>query len=76
MSSRNQLILIGAVVGAGLGAAAAYAYIESQRRGGLFVKQPGRGRELSVQTGIPDLFKIGMATVSLIRQIQGLARPL
>lgn len=75
MSSRNQFILIGAIVGAILGSAAAYAYLQSQRTGGLFATKKVNGREVQVKAGAGDYFRIATAVFALVRQIQGMVRP-
>ncbi|HEX9115275.1 MAG TPA: hypothetical protein VGA61_04345 [Anaerolineae bacterium] len=74
MSSRNQFMIIGAVVGAVLGALAAYAYHETQRTGGLMTTKRDRGREIRVQAGVADYMKIGTAVYGVIRLIQGLVK--
>jgi hypothetical protein len=68
-------MIIGAVVGGVVGALAAYAYIESQRTGGLFVTKRERGRDLRVQAGTLDYVRIGAAVYALARQIQAMLKP-
>ncbi len=68
-------MIIGAVVGAILGAAAAYAYIESQRTGGLLTKKKVQGREVTVKAGALDYFRIGTAVYAVVKQLQGMVKP-
>ncbi len=74
MSSRNQFMIIGAVVGAVLGAAAAYAYVESQRSGGLTTSKRVRGQEVRVQAGVADYLRIGTAVYGIVRQLQSMVQ--
>ncbi len=73
MSPRNQFMIIGAVVGAVLGALAAYLYVESQVPGvTATVKEPGR--KLRVKAGVTDYLKIGSAAYTLVRELQKLVK--
>ncbi len=75
MSSRNQFMIIGAVIGAILGALAAYAYIEGQRQGGLLTTKREKGHEVVVEAGVGDYFRLGTAVYALVRQIQSMVNP-
>lgn len=72
MSSRKGIILIGALAGAALGATAAWAYVQAQEKG---ASAGGRqGGKPALKAGVPELFKIGMALLSVMRQIAELVR--
>ena len=74
VSPQNKFILIGAVAGAALGAVAALAYFKSQETG-LFVTKRASSREVRVKAGVADLMKVGLAMAAIVRQIQGMAKP-
>ncbi len=74
MSPRNRFILLGGFVGAVLGGVAAWAYLNSQENG-LWTHKREHGREVTVQAGLGDFFKIGLAVFGIVRQIQSMARP-
>jgi hypothetical protein len=67
-------MIIGAVVGAVLGAAVAYAYVESQRTGGLLTTKRERGQEVRVQAGVADYLRIGTAVYGIVRQLQSMVK--
>jgi hypothetical protein len=67
VSSRNTAILIGGLVGAALGATAAWAYTQAQTG-----KQPAAaaaGQQLRLQAAAPDYVKIAVSLVGLLRQV-------
>lgn len=74
MSSRNSAIIIGGVIGAALGATAAWAYTKAQEG-----KQPSSGtaalRTQHLQAGASEYVKIGMAVLTVIRQVADLFKP-
>jgi hypothetical protein len=74
VSPRLRFILIGAVSGAALGSAAAWAYFQ-HRETGLFVTRKEKGQKLRVQASPIDLAKLGVAMVAVLRQVQEMAKP-
>ena len=74
MSPRNQFMIIGAGVGALLGAVAAYLYVESQVPGGVTTTGKEPGRQLRVKAGVTDYLKIGSAVYTLVRELQKLVK--
>jgi predicted ribosomally synthesized peptide with SipW-like signal peptide len=69
VSPRNRFILLAGVVGAALGAAGAWAYLQSQENKlGLSARADGAPAE--VQVGFGDFFRIGVALFGIVRQIQ------
>jgi len=73
VSDRNKYILMGAVAGAVLGAATAYAYYQSQESG-LWLQKRVEGKQLRVKAGTGDLVKIGLAVLGVVRQIRDMAK--
>lgn len=72
MSSRNTAIIIGGVVGAILGATAAWAYTQAQQ-GKLTTG--ASGQQLHLEASAPDYVKIAVAVVGLMRQVTDLFKP-
>jgi hypothetical protein len=72
VSSRKGIILIGALAGAALGATAAWAYVQAQEKGPSAGGQ--RGGKLTLKAGVPELFKIGVALLTVMRQIAELVK--
>ncbi len=71
MSSRNVTILIGGVVGAALGATAAWAYTQAQE-GQKLQTGIAAGKSAHLQAGASEYVKIGMAVLTVIRQVADL----
>ncbi len=67
-------MLIGAAVGAILGALAAYIYIESQGAGGLATTRKANGQQVRVKAGMADYLRIGGAVYTLVRELQKLVK--
>ena len=67
MSSRSKMIVIGGLIGAALGATAAWAY--SQNRDYQRLEGNQMAGHLRLQAGMPDYVKIGMSLMSLVRQV-------
>ncbi len=74
MTPQNRFILLGGLAGAALGATAAYAYLKSQETG-LWTHKREHGREVAVQAGLGDFFRIGLAIFGIVRQIQSMTKP-
>jgi hypothetical protein len=74
LSNPNMFIIIGVLLGAFLGGLGGWAYIQAQQNGGLWTKKREHGREVAVQAGVGDYFRIGMAVYGLIRMVQGLVK--
>ena len=72
MSSRKGIILIGAMAGAALGATVAWTYVQAQEKK-LSAGGQGGGK-LTLKAGVPDLFKIGVALLTVKRQIADLVK--
>ena len=72
MSSRRTIIIIGAVAGALLGASSAWAFTKAREQRALTAGP--NARQLSVKAGVPDLVRIGVAILGLVRQITDLVR--
>ena len=73
-SSRITAIIIGALAGATLGGAAAWAYAKAQEE-----KNPDRlatGLQYRYEAGAPEFVKIGLAVLALVRQVTELFKPL
>lgn len=73
-SSRTTAIIIGAIVGAALGGAAAWAYAKAQEN-----KVPDRltsGVQYRYEAGAPEFVKIGLAVLALVWQVTDLFKPL
>ena len=70
MRPRNTVILIGTLVGATLGATAAWAYTKLQSKK-QFVKAGG-GTAVQFQATATDYVKIGLALLAVMRQITDL----
>ncbi len=75
LSARNQFMIIGAILGAILGAAGAWAYVESRRNGGLLTTKTENGQDVVVQAGPTDYMKLGLGVYGLVRQVQGMVKP-
>lgn len=74
MSARNRFIIIGALVGAVLGATAAWAYGKAQE--GKLPAASQTGPQLRLRAGAPEYVKIGMALFALVRQVVDLFKPI
>jgi hypothetical protein len=73
VTSRNNAVLIGGLIGAVLGATAAWAYTRSQES-----KLPAdnqSGRPMRLQARLQDYVKIGMSLLTLVRQVADLLKP-
>jgi hypothetical protein len=73
VSLRTRFVLIGALAGALLGATAAWAYTKAHED-----RLPGAGQagpRLRLQTGPAEYVKVGMALLTLVRQIADLLKP-
>lgn len=73
VTSRNKAILIGGVVGAVLGATAAWAYTQAQES--KVASGASSGQQLRFRAGPSDYVKVGMSLLSLLRQITDLLKP-
>ncbi len=73
VTSRNKAILIGGVVGAVLGATAAWAYAQAQES--KVTSGVSSGQQLRLRAGPSDYVKVGMSLLSLLRQITDLLKP-
>lgn len=73
MSSRNTAIIIGGLVGAALGATAAWAYTKAQED--KIAPQIAAGKQLRLRAGAPEYVKIGIAVLNLMRQVTDLFKP-
>ena len=67
MSSRNRMIVIGSLVGAVLGAIAAWSYAQNRDYEQLEGRQ--MAGQMRLQASMPDYVKVGMSLMSLVRQI-------
>jgi hypothetical protein len=65
-------MIIGAVLGAVLGSASAWTYVQAKETGGLWTTTRREGRQVAVRAAFPDYFKLGMTVFALIRQVMGL----
>ena len=74
MSPRNTYILLGGLVGAALGATAAWSYLQTQENG-LWSHKRVKGKEIAVRAGPMDLLQVGMAVFRIVRQVQAMASP-
>lgn len=74
MSSRNVAIIIGGVVGAALGATAAWAYTKAKENPQLQTGSAS-GQSQRLQAGASEYVKIGMAVLTVMRQIADLFKP-
>ena len=72
MSARNRFILIGALVGAVIGATGAWAYAQAKQ--GKLPAGP-TGAQLRLQAGAPEFVKVGMMVLALVRQVADLLKP-
>jgi hypothetical protein len=71
VSSRNSAIIIGGVVGAALGATAAWAYTKTQE-GQQLQTGGASGRPVRLQVSASEYVKIGMAVLTVMRQVADL----
>ncbi len=74
MTDRNKFMIIGGVAGAALGAALAWAYYRQQTTG-LWTSKRENGQTLTVQAGVLDFVRIGMAVFGVVKMLQGMAKP-
>lgn len=72
MSSSNKMILIGGLVGAVVGATAAWAYAKAQESK---LSAAGAQAGLRLRASAPDYVKVGMALLTLVRQVVDLFKP-
>jgi hypothetical protein len=73
VSFRDKAIIIGGLVGAVLGATAAWAYTKAQESKLPESEQtPG---QLQFQAGAGDYVKIAVTLVALVREVVGLLKP-
>ena len=73
MSYRYKAIIIGALVGAALGGAAAWGYAVAQE--GKLASSQGTPGQLQLQAGAGDYVKIAVTLVALLRQLVDLYKP-
>ncbi|PKO21742.1 MAG: hypothetical protein CVU38_12965 [Chloroflexi bacterium HGW-Chloroflexi-1] len=73
VSSRNKLIVVGGLIGAAIGATAAWAYTQNQDYKRL--ESNRMGGALRLQAGAPEYVKIGMSVLTLVRQVVDLFKP-
>jgi len=73
VSSRNKLVIIGGLIGAVIGAAAAWAY--SQNQDFKRLDSQDKAGALHLKAGAPEYVKIGMSVLTLVRQIVDLLKP-
>lgn len=74
MNPKTTAILLGGVIGAALGAGAAWTYMRQQEAktsvAALGVRQP-----VQMEAGAGDFIKIGVALLALLRQFDDLFKP-
>lgn len=74
MNPKTTAILLGAAIGAALGAGAAWTYIRQQE-----AKLPpvavGLRQPIKMEAGAGDFIKIGVALLALLRQFDDLFKP-
>jgi hypothetical protein len=73
VSPRNTAIIIGGLVGAALGATAAWAYTKAQED--KLATHLAAGGQLRLQAGAPEYVKIGITLLALLRQVTDLFKP-
>ncbi|OIO92754.1 MAG: hypothetical protein AUK03_09375 [Anaerolineae bacterium CG2_30_64_16] len=73
VSSRNKLIIVGGLIGAAIGAIAAWAY--SQNQDDKRLDSQHKAGALRLKAGAPEYVKIGMAVLALVRQVAELFKP-
>ncbi len=73
LSDRNKFMILGAVAGALIGTALAWAYY-TQKTTGLWTSRREDGKTLTFQAGPMDFFRVGMAIFAVVRQIQSMVR--
>jgi hypothetical protein len=74
VSNRNSAMIISGLVGAALGVTAAWAYAKAQET--KLAPQLAEGRQLRLQAGAAEYVKIGIALLTLLRQVTDLFKPL
>lgn len=74
MNSRNTAILLGGLIGAVLGAVAAWTYIR-QQESKLPVATLGVRQPTTMQAGASDFVRIGVALLGLVRQFDEIFKP-
>jgi hypothetical protein len=71
MSQKSKAMALGGLVGAVIGATAAWAYVRSQEG-----QTAADGKTmLRLQAGAPEYVKIGVALLALVRQVVDLLKP-
>jgi hypothetical protein len=74
VNPKTTAILLGGVIGAALGAAAAWTYMRQQETR-LPAAALGTRQPLQMEAGAGDFIKIGVALLALIRQFDDLFKP-
>jgi len=74
VNSRTTAIVVGGVLGAVVGAAAAWTYIRQQETE-LPASALGVRKPVEMQAGAGDLIKMGVALLALLRQFDDLFKP-
>jgi hypothetical protein len=68
VSTRNSAIIIGGLIGAVVGATAAWAYTTAK-------EGAAPGAQLRLKAGAPDYVKVGITLLGMVRQVTELFKP-